>query len=64
MTGGYDYGAGRTLATNEIFANGFAPANAAEAAIFTNLLPGSYTAIVAGKNRGTGVGLFELFQIR
>ena len=40
---------------------GFAPADAKEAAILITLNPGAYTAIVTGKNGGTGVGIIEVF---
>jgi hypothetical protein len=41
-----------------------APQNPAESAIFTTLLPGAYTAILAGKNDTTGVGLVEIYSLR
>ena len=34
-----------------------------ESAISTSLLPGSYTAIVAGKGGGTGIGLVEVYNV-
>jgi glucose/arabinose dehydrogenase len=46
-----------------ISANNLAPSNPAESAIATSLLPGTYTAIVAGKNGGTGVGLVEVYNL-
>jgi hypothetical protein len=39
------------------------PEDAAEAAIVVNLAPGNYTALVAGKNNGTGVGLVEVYAL-
>jgi glucose/arabinose dehydrogenase len=42
---------------------GLAPANPLESAVFAGLLPGTYTAIVAGKNNGTGVGLVEVYNL-
>jgi hypothetical protein len=45
-------------------ANGLAPANSNESAIFTSLPPGSFTAILAGKNGGTGLGLVEIYNLR
>jgi glucose/arabinose dehydrogenase len=42
---------------------GLAPANPVESAVFASLLPGTYTAIVAGKNGGTGVGLVEVYNL-
>jgi len=47
----------------EISANGLAPTNPLEPAIATSLLPGGYTVIMAGKNRGTGIGLVEIYNI-
>jgi hypothetical protein len=43
---------------------GLAPTNAAEAAVYLPLVrPGEYTAILRGKNRSTGVGLVELYDL-
>ena len=47
----------------QITASGLAPSNPLESAISTSLLPGAYTAIVAGKNGGTGIGLVEIYNI-
>jgi glucose/arabinose dehydrogenase len=47
----------------QITASGLAPGNAQEAALATSLLPGTYTAIVAGRNGGTGIGLVEVYNI-
>jgi hypothetical protein len=41
---------------------GLAPQNPNESAIVTTLEPGAYTAIVAGKNGGTGIGLVEVYD--
>jgi sugar lactone lactonase YvrE len=38
------------------------PTNDLESAILINLAPGSYTAIVTGKNGGTGLGQVEIFR--
>jgi hypothetical protein len=45
-------------------ANGLAPANPNESAIFTALAPGQFTAILAGKNSGTGLGIIEVYNLR
>jgi cytochrome c peroxidase len=45
-------------------ANGLAPANSNESAIFTTLPPGQFTAILAGKNSGTGLGIIEVYNLR
>lgn len=47
----------------EIEATGVAPTNDAESAIVTTLAPGAYTAIEAGKDGGTGVGLVEVYNL-
>jgi glucose/arabinose dehydrogenase len=46
-----------------ITASGHAPTNSLESAISISLAPGAYTAIVAGKNGGTGIGLVEVYKI-
>ena len=47
----------------EIMATGIAPTNDLESAILATLDPGLYTAIVQGKNGGTGVGLVEVYDL-
>jgi hypothetical protein len=47
----------------QISATGLAPSDPLESAIATSLLPGSYTAIVAGKNGGTGIGVVEVYNL-
>jgi glucose/arabinose dehydrogenase len=44
-----------------IFA-GLAPANNLESALVADLPPGLYTALLQGRNNGTGVGLVELYD--
>lgn len=46
----------------EIIAADLAPSNSLEAAIATTLPPGLYTALLAGLNNGTGVGLVEVYD--
>lgn len=46
-----------------IQATGLAPTNDLESAILMTLDPGAYTAIVKGKNSGTGVGLVEIYDL-
>jgi len=49
----------------QLVANGLAPSNAKESAIFTSLAPpGQFTAIVAGKNGTIGIGLVEIYNLR
>lgn len=45
-----------------VTATGLAPLNALESAILITLEPGAYTAVVSGKNGGTGVGIVEVFS--
>ena len=47
----------------QIQATGIPPQNDLEAALIATLTPGSYTAILAGKNGGTGVGLLEAYHL-
>jgi hypothetical protein len=47
----------------EIIATGIPPQNDLESAIVTSLVPGAYTAIVAGKNGSTGVALAEVYHL-
>jgi hypothetical protein len=46
-----------------IEATGIPPTHDLEAAIEARLAPGAYTAIVRGKNNGTGVGLIEIYDL-
>jgi hypothetical protein len=66
---------GATLITNDdwatdpvsaanLIANNLAPSNPKEAAIFTSLPPGTFTAILAGKNGGTGIGIVEVYNLK
>jgi hypothetical protein len=64
---------GDRLATNDnwpasadeaaIFNSGLAPRDSRESAILAALAPGTYTAILRGKNRGTGVGSVEVYDM-
>ena len=47
----------------EIESAGFAPTQPEEAAIIMDLGPGSYTAILRGKDNSTGVGLIEAYNL-
>jgi hypothetical protein len=38
--------------------------NSLEAGIFTSLSPGAFTAILAGKNGGAGIGLVEIYNVQ
>jgi uncharacterized protein GlcG (DUF336 family) len=47
----------------EVTATGIAPPNELESAIVRDLAPGAYTAIVDGKNGGTGTALVEVYDL-
>lgn len=47
----------------EIIATGLPPSNNLESAIVADLTPGPYTAILAGKDSATGVGLVEVYDL-
>jgi hypothetical protein len=47
----------------EIEATGVSPRNGLEAAFVQRLRSGSYTAIVRGKDNGTGIGLVEVYHL-
>lgn len=47
----------------QIKADGLAPTNDLESAIDASLPPGAYTVIVKGNNNGTGIGLFEVYDL-
>ncbi len=47
----------------EIEASGLAPGNPLEAAIESTLSPGGYTAVVAGRDGGIGIGLVEVYKL-
>jgi hypothetical protein len=46
----------------ELTAAGLAPTNALESGIAATLPPGLYTALLAGLNNGTGLGLVEIYD--
>ena len=46
----------------ELIAAGLAPTNNLESAIAATLPPGLYTALLAGENSGTGIGLVEVYD--
>lgn len=47
----------------EINAAGLAPTNNLESAMAVTLPPGPYTALLAGLNNGTGIGLVEVYDL-
>ncbi|MDQ6810015.1 MAG: hypothetical protein M3Z64_11420, partial [Verrucomicrobiota bacterium] len=47
----------------QIAAAGLAPKDDRESALLTTLAPGAYTAVVAGKNRTTGIAVVEVYHL-
>lgn len=47
----------------QLSALGLAPQDPKESGIFAPLPPGAFTAILAGKNGGTGIGLVEIYNV-
>ena len=54
----------KSLQQAEIEATGLAPQDDAESALLAELAPGSYTAIVAGRDGSVGVGLVEIYDLQ
>ncbi len=50
-------------AAGEISAAGLAPSNTLETAMVATLPPGLYTALLAGRNSGTGIGVVEIYDL-
>ncbi len=48
---------------SELIANGLAPKDDREAATVQTLAPGSYTAVVSGRNNVNGIGLIEIYDL-
>jgi hypothetical protein len=48
---------------SELIAAGLAPTNVLESGISKTLPPGTYTALLAGLDNGTGVGLVEVYDL-
>jgi hypothetical protein len=48
----------------DIQATGIAPTDPRESAILTEIAPGNYTAIIAGKSNGVGNGLVEIYALQ
>jgi hypothetical protein len=51
-----------SLQAAQLTALGLAPTNSKESGLVASVQPGAYTAIVAGKNQGTGIGLVEVYD--
>ncbi|MEY2564030.1 MAG: hypothetical protein QOH88_2223 [Verrucomicrobiota bacterium] len=53
-----------SVSAGQLDANGLALQDSHEAGIFTSLPPGQFTAILAGKDRGVGIGLLEIYNLK
>lgn len=53
-----------SVSADELSANGLAPSDPKESGIFASLPPGAFTAILAGKNGGVGIGLVEIYNLK
>jgi hypothetical protein len=51
------------LQATELTTAGLAPGNSVESALVATLPPGLYTALLAGLNNGTGLGLVEVYDL-
>jgi hypothetical protein len=52
------------VSAGDLTANGLALQDPKEAGIFALLPPGPFTAILAGNNGGTGIGLVEIYNVK
>ena len=48
---------------SELIAAGLAPTNNLESGIVATLSPGLYTVLLAGQDKGTGIGLVEVYEL-
>jgi hypothetical protein len=53
-----------SVSAAQLSANGLALTNPKESGIFASLPPGAFTAILAGKNGGVGIGLVEVYNLK
>jgi hypothetical protein len=52
-----------SLTRQQIIDSGLAPTNDLESALWGTINPGAYTVVVRGNNDGTGIGLFEVYDL-
>jgi hypothetical protein len=52
------------ISASQLSFHGLGLQDSHESGIFTSLPPGLFTAILAGKNAGTGIGLIEIYNIQ
>jgi hypothetical protein len=53
-----------SASATQLSQNGLALNDPRESGIFASLPPGAFTAVLAGKNGGTGLGLVEIYNVR
>ncbi|MFZ1220495.1 MAG: choice-of-anchor Q domain-containing protein [Chthoniobacterales bacterium] len=53
-----------SVSAAQLTARGLAPQNSLESGIFASLPAGAFTAILAGKNSGSGIGLIEIYNVQ
>jgi hypothetical protein len=53
-----------SVSAAQLAANGLALSDMKESGIFTSLPAGQFTAILAGKNGGIGIGLIEIYNLK
>jgi hypothetical protein len=52
------------VSAGKLTAHGLGLSNSKESGIYTTMTPGQYTAIMAGKSSGTGIGLIEIYHVQ
>jgi len=52
------------VSAGKLTAHGLALSNSKESGIYRTMAPGQYTAIIAGKSSGTGLGLIEIYHVQ
>jgi hypothetical protein len=52
------------ISAGQLTANGLGLQNTKESGIFTSLAAGQFTAVLAGKNGGIGIGLVEVYNLK
>jgi hypothetical protein len=52
------------VSAGKLTAHGLGLSNSKESGIYTTMTPGQYTAIIAGKSGGIGIGLIEIYHVQ
>lgn len=53
-----------SVSAAQLTARGLSPQNSLESGIFASLPAGAFTAVLAGKNGGSGIGLIEVYKVQ